>query len=192
MMAGFLVGLSDRIALIGIVEHLGPQSADIHGVAHIAGLLGLAAAVDAAAGASHDLDEVVIRFAGLYLLKQGSGVAQAGGYGNLHIQAGYRVGGLLDAFHAADFGEIFKLASSSPVKVSTAVRRAASITPPVAPKITAAPVPSPNGASKPSSGRFRNLVLPCGSSGPALWWSGSSPHPARRWLPDPAAAPRTS
>ena len=36
---------------------------------------------------------------------------------------------------------------------STAVRRAASITPPVAPKIVDAPVLSPNGVSNSSSGR---------------------------------------
>ena len=49
------------------------------------------------------------------------------------------------------------LGSSSPVKVSTAVRSAASITPPVAPKITAAPVPRPNGSSNFSSGRSLNF-----------------------------------
>ncbi|CDC75943.1 unknown [Candidatus Colimorpha enterica] len=46
---------------------------------------------------------------------------------------------------------------SLPVSQSLAVRRAASITPPVAPKITAAPVSSPSGESNSSSGREVNL-----------------------------------
>ena len=43
---------------------------------------------------------------------------------------------------------------SFPVTTSYTVRRAASITPPVTPNISAAPVPSPRGASNSPSGRF--------------------------------------
>ncbi len=78
------------------------------------------------------------------------------------------------------------VSNSSPVKVSTAVLRAASITPPVAPNITAAPVEIPRGESNSSSGRdlksipTLSIILPnsrtvrdTSTSGtPAALWSG--------------------
>ena len=45
------MGFPNGIILIGIVEYLGAQSADIYSIAHISRLLRLAAAVDTAAGA---------------------------------------------------------------------------------------------------------------------------------------------
>ena len=65
---GVLVGLADGVIYVTVVEHLCAESADIHGVADIARLLGLAAAVYTAAGASHDLDKVVVGLAGLYFI----------------------------------------------------------------------------------------------------------------------------
>ena len=47
----------------------------------------------------------------------------------------------------------------SPVRTSTAVRSAASMTPPVAPKMTAAPVDSPSGESNSASGRLLKSML---------------------------------
>ena len=49
----------------------------------------------------------------------------------------------------------------SPVTFSYAVRTAASITPPVVPKITAAPVDSPNGLSNSASSKLSKSILAC-------------------------------
>ena len=49
----------------------------------VGGEAGLAAAADAAAGAGHDLDEVVAGLAGLDPLDHLAGVAQAVGHGDL-------------------------------------------------------------------------------------------------------------
>lgn len=46
------MGFADRVVLVGVVEDFGAQAADIYGVAHVARLLRLAAAVDAAARAA--------------------------------------------------------------------------------------------------------------------------------------------
>ena len=104
--SGILMGLADGVILIGIVQHLSPQSADIHGIAHISRLLGLAAAVDTSAWAAHDLDEVIVGFTGFYLVQKFSGIAKAGGYGNLYFHACHVVGGFLDACHASHVGEV--------------------------------------------------------------------------------------
>ena len=100
------VGFADWVVFVGVVENFGAQAADIYGVAHIARLLRLAATVDATARAAHDLDEVVGCFTGFNLLKQLLCVSKTGGDGNLDFQARNRVGGFLDAFHAADVGEV--------------------------------------------------------------------------------------
>ena len=63
-----LMGLTDWVGCIYIVEHLCAQAADIRGVAYVSGLLGLTAAVYAAAGASHDFDEVIVGFSGFHLI----------------------------------------------------------------------------------------------------------------------------
>ena len=49
-------------------------------------------------------------------------------------------------------------AISPPVNFSTTVRRAASITPPVAPKMTLAPVDTPSRGSNSPSGRWSNIM----------------------------------
>ena len=60
-----LMGLTDRVVLIRIVEDFRAERTDIHGVPYITWLLGLSAAVHTAARASHDLDEVVSGFTDL-------------------------------------------------------------------------------------------------------------------------------
>ena len=57
-----LMGLTDWVGCIYIIEHLCAQAADIRGVADVSGLLGLSAAVYTAAWASHDFDEVIVGF----------------------------------------------------------------------------------------------------------------------------------
>ena len=59
-----LMGLTDWVGCIYIIEHLCAQAADIRGIAYVSGLLGLSAAVYTAARTSHDLDEVVVLFPG--------------------------------------------------------------------------------------------------------------------------------
>ena len=63
-----LMGLTDWVGCIYIIEHLCAQAADIRGVADVSGLLGLSAAVYTAAWASHDFDEVIVGFSGFNLI----------------------------------------------------------------------------------------------------------------------------
>ena len=63
-----LMGLTDWVGCIYIIEHLCAQAADIRGIAYVSGLLGLSAAVYTAAGASHDFDEVIVGFSGFNLI----------------------------------------------------------------------------------------------------------------------------
>ena len=53
---------------------------------------------------------------------------------------------------------VSSMGSVAPLSHALAVRTAASMTPPVAPKITAAPVSSPRGSSNCSSGSMSNLM----------------------------------
>lgn len=57
---GILMGLTNRVVGIDVVEHLCPKCAYIGGVAHISRLLRLSAAVYTAAGASHNLNKVIV------------------------------------------------------------------------------------------------------------------------------------
>ena len=100
------MGLADGVRRIAVIENLSPQGADICGVAHVTRLLGLSAAVYTAAGASHNLNEMVICLAGFDFIEQLSGVAQAGGHRYLYLHAGHIVGGLLDALGSPDLGEV--------------------------------------------------------------------------------------
>ena len=95
------MGFTNRVIFVRIIQYLGSQRADIYGIAHIAGLLGLAAAVDTSARAAHDLNKMVIGFTGFHLIQKGSGIAQSRGYSNLYIHTSHRVRGFLDALHAA-------------------------------------------------------------------------------------------
>ena len=120
---------------------------------HPRGRIGLAAAADAAAGAGHDLDDVVLLLAADHLVEQDLGVLQAVGHADVDDRAAQVDGGLLDPFDAADLVEI-DLLQLLPVTSSQAVRSAASITPPVVPKMSAAPDETPSGASNSPSARL--------------------------------------
>ena len=104
------------------IQRAGPQGLDVHKVADTAGLDRLAAAVDAAAGASHDLHEMIFGFAGFDLVQQSGCIFHAAGHSDLDEGAGHIVAGLLDAFDAADIHEI-KLRQLFSVRISTTVRR---------------------------------------------------------------------
>ena len=69
-------------------------------------LLRLAAAVDTSTRTAHDLDEMIGSFTGFDLFKQLSCVSKTGGDGYLNFQTCYRISSFLDAFHAADVGEV--------------------------------------------------------------------------------------
>ena len=66
--SGILMGLADGVILIQVIQHLRPQCADVGGIAHIAWLLRLSAAVYAAAGARHDFYKVIFALARLYIV----------------------------------------------------------------------------------------------------------------------------
>ena len=101
-----LVGFPDRVVFVIVIEDLGAQTADIDAVAYVARLLRLAAAVDTSTRTAHDLDEMIGSFTGFDLFKQLSCVSKTGGDGYLNFQTCYRISGFLDAFHAADVGEV--------------------------------------------------------------------------------------
>ena len=71
-----VVTYSELAGLVLIVESLGAQCLVINKVAYAVCSVGLSAAVDAAARASHDLNHVVVCFAALDLFKQLSCVAE--------------------------------------------------------------------------------------------------------------------
>ena len=89
------MGFPNRIILIGIVEYLGAQSADIYGIAHISRLLGLSAAIDAAAGAGHKLHKVVLEGAVPDAVQHPLDVVQAGGHADPDGLAGQLITCLL-------------------------------------------------------------------------------------------------
>ena len=111
---------------------------------HAARRIGLAAAADAAAGTGHDLDDVEGLLAADHLVQQALGVVQAVGHADVERRAGQIDRRLLDALDAADLGEV-QILAGWPVTFSLAVRSVASITPPVVPKMSAAPVETPSG-----------------------------------------------
>ena len=101
-----LVALADGAALVLVVKGLGTQGLDVGEVAHRGGLDGLAAAVDAAAGAGHDLDEVILLFALAHHVQHLAGVGGAADHADPHGQAGHLVGGFLHALGAAHVGKL--------------------------------------------------------------------------------------
>ena len=95
---GVLVGLLDGHIAVG-----GVQAGSTGGSALDLGAGdGLTAAHDTAAGAGHDLDEVVLLLAGLDGLQDLAGIGQAGSHTDLHIDAVIGDGELLDAVITAD------------------------------------------------------------------------------------------
>ena len=147
------MGFADRFVPVIFVQSSRPPRFQIDKVAHCRRLYWLTAAVDTAARAAHDLDEVVVRFRRILTdFEDFLGVAQSGSNRNLHLQVADFVGCFFDALRCRELRRTPPLHALSPVSYSTAVRSAASITPPVAPKITPAPVEMPRGASNSSSG----------------------------------------
>ena len=99
LLDGFvLVGLADRVIQVVLIERFHTLLDDL-GVAVV---VGLAAAVDAAAGARHDLDGMVLGFAGFDLLEELAGIAEAGADRGFELDAADVDFGFLDAFEAAD------------------------------------------------------------------------------------------
>ena len=103
---GVLMRLADGVGLVQAVQDLGALGADVHEVADRGMNLGLTAAVDTAAGAGHELDEVVVLLAGLDHIQDLADICQAGGHADVHIHTGNVVGGFLDAFDTADVHEV--------------------------------------------------------------------------------------
>ena len=78
-----LLRLADIAVAVILVKHCGAKSAQINVISDRCGLIGLSAAVDASAGARHDLDELNIELARLNVVKERLGVLCAGGNGNI-------------------------------------------------------------------------------------------------------------
>ena len=103
---GVLVALAVLHAGVLLVQGLGPQGAQVGEGAHGGRVQGLAAAVDTAAGAGHELHEVILQLAGADAVQHHLGVVQAGGHAHPDGLAGQLVGGLLDALGAPDLGKL--------------------------------------------------------------------------------------
>ena len=95
------------------IERLGALGAKIDEVVGVAALVGLAAAVDAAARTAHDLHEMILLLAVLDHLQQLVGILKAAGDSDAHGGAADIIFGLLDIRHTADsreFGIVDRLA----------------------------------------------------------------------------------
>ena len=96
-----LIGLAQRVVCIQIIKYLGALGADVHKIADAVRHLRLAAAVDTAAGAAHDLDKLVIRLAALDLLQQVTGIGKPRSHSHFHrADPGNLISGFLDSFNA--------------------------------------------------------------------------------------------
>ena len=71
-----LVRFPVRHLCVELIERLGTQASNIRKVDHIGRLNGLAASVDTAAGAAHDLDKVVLLFSALDHIEELFGVGK--------------------------------------------------------------------------------------------------------------------
>ena len=96
-----VLALLDLLGLVGRVEALLALDAD-----RVRDADGLAAAGDAAAGARHDFDEVVVGLAGADVVDEALGVGEAVDDRHADLPAGRGHGGFLDGLHAADFLEV--------------------------------------------------------------------------------------
>jgi len=101
-----LVGLAHSLAGILAIEGVSTQGAQIHVVSDGSGLDGLTAAVDAAAGAAHDLDEVVASLACTDVVQQLGNIVQTGSNSNLNIDTCNIDGSFLDTLETADSSEV--------------------------------------------------------------------------------------
>ena len=82
-----VVGLSHDHLLVACVEGLGALFFEVYPVSDVGYLKRLAAAVDAAAGAGHDFDEVEV-LAGLHSFHEAAGVAETVGYSDFEVEVG--------------------------------------------------------------------------------------------------------
>ena len=119
---------------------------------------GLAAAVDASAGAGHDLDEVQVLAAGLELFHELAGLAEAGDHRRAHFHRAGLDPQLLAALHAAQVLDPVVLHLLAGEQEVGAAQTAASITPPEAPNSLPALERSPKGESAPSGSRVAGLT----------------------------------
>ena len=74
---GVLMRLSYRSVAVDVVKHGCALSSYINRVSYVSGLLGLSAAVYAAAGACHNLYELIVSLSALYALEQLLGVCKS-------------------------------------------------------------------------------------------------------------------
>ena len=81
-------------------------------------MIGLSAAVQAAAGARHDFDGMIVRFAALDLLQKLARVAESGTDRRLEFETADLDGGFLDPFESADRLEVdfLQILSGDPVR----------------------------------------------------------------------------
>jgi len=101
-----LMRLAQGHILVRLVESCGSARSEVDEVAHDCVLYRLAAAVDAAAGAAHDLYEVVVGGAVFDLLHNSVGVCESADYADLYLHAVDGVGRFLYALGAANLGEV--------------------------------------------------------------------------------------
>ena len=97
---GVLVALPDDLGLVLVVDSLGAEGPHILQHLYIGRYDGLAAAVYAAAGAGHNLDEVIARVALPYLLHELPGVGGTMCNGNLNIHTSHVDSGFLHTLNA--------------------------------------------------------------------------------------------
>ena len=100
--ARVIAAQSQRVFLIGLIERGRAQGLEVRIIADTVTLDRLAAAVDAAAGAGHDLDHLIVRLARLDFLQQLTGIGQARGDGDPDGLAAQIVGDLPDGLRPAD------------------------------------------------------------------------------------------
>ena len=101
-----LMRLAQGHILVRLVESGGSARSEVDEVAHDCVLDRLTAAVDAAAGAAHDLDEVIVGSAVLDLLHNRVGVCKSADYADLYLHAVDGVGSFLYSVGAANLGEV--------------------------------------------------------------------------------------
>ena len=101
--------LTDGLCSIVAVEGLGTDRAYIMCIAEACRHKRLTAAVDAAARAAHDLDEVVVLLAALDSIKKLSCIAKARSNCDVDGHAGHIIGCLLDAFCTTNLCEFNSL-----------------------------------------------------------------------------------
>ena len=104
-----VMGLPVGHGSVQIIQGFRTGCFHIHSSAHVRGLDRLAAAVYAAAGASHDLNELIVCLAVFHTVKQRLGVAKAGSDCHADLHACHIVLSFLDACGSTNGLEIHML-----------------------------------------------------------------------------------